>query len=282
MEAKINKIFVGNSGIPLTLISINNKKPSVFEKEFSRLGLHTYDYFITQDNGIYRGVNFAWQAMIQCTVDDIRKLYKKWYESETDSEVKNIFAKKFLDEKKEIYFHKECTWEKVGRESFVTAINKDKDLLDLLEKGIRMEIDGNPAWIKITDGAYHFVGLDWIKTAYEKCYKEDNPGDCFITTAVCDSFGKADDCYELTTFRNFRDKWLINQSDGKNLIAEYYEVAPKIVEKINSLANSAEVYKNIWCNYLSTCLEFIEVGENSKCKKIYVDMVNTLKGKFLK
>lgn len=105
---------------------------------------------------------------------------------------------------------------------------------------------------------------------------------CFITTAVCDSFGKADDCYELTAFRNFRDKWLVNQSNGKNLIAEYYNIAPKIVEKINSLANSAEVYKNIWNDYLSKCLNFIESGENSKCKKIYVEMVNTLKEKFLK
>ena len=110
---------------------------------------------------------------------------------------------------------------------------------------------------------------------------EPKPG-CFITTAVCDSFGKADDCYELTAFRNFRDKWLVNQADGKNLIAEYYNIAPKIVEKINSLANSAEVYKNIWNDYLSKCLNFIESGENSKCKKIYVDMVNTLKEKFLK
>ena len=112
---------------------------------------------------------------------------------------------------------------------------------------------------------------------------EDRPsGPCFITTAVCDSFGKADDCYELTAFRNFRDSWLALQADGKNLIAEYYEVAPKIVEKINSLSNSAAVYKNIWTDYLSKCLKSIEAGDNLNCKKIYVEMVNTLKEKFLK
>ena len=104
---------------------------------------------------------------------------------------------------------------------------------------------------------------------------------CFITTAVCESFGKADDCYELTAFRNFRDKWLALQTDGKILIDEYYEVAPKIVAKINSLSNSAEVYKNIWSEYLQSCLKAIEVGDNSKCKKIYVAMVNSLKEKFL-
>ena len=114
---------------------------------------------------------------------------------------------------------------------------------------------------------------------YDMRPKSDNS--CFITTAVCDSFGKADDCYELTAFRNFRDSWLINQSDGKKLIAEYYDVAPKIVEKINSLSNSAEIYKNIWRDYLSACLKSIEVGDNLNCKKIYVEMVNTLKEKFL-
>lgn len=112
--------------------------------------------------------------------------------------------------------------------------------------------------------------------------QQNNGGGCFITTAVCGSFGKADDCYELTAFRNFRDGWLVNQADGKNLIAEYYELAPKIVEKINSLADSAEVYKNIWRDYLSACLKFIEKGENLQCKKIYIDMVDTLKKNFLK
>lgn len=108
-----------------------------------------------------------------------------------------------------------------------------------------------------------------------------NDDSCFITTAVCESFGKSDDCYELTAFRNFRDIWLINQPDGKSLIDEYYKIAPKIVEKINSLSNSAEIYKNIWQDYLSKCLKSIEVGDNLNCKKIYVEMVNTLKEKFL-
>ena len=112
--------------------------------------------------------------------------------------------------------------------------------------------------------------------------REERPsGGCFITTAVCDSFGKADDCYELTAFRNFRDKWLANQSDGKNLIAQYYEIAPKIVAKINQLPNAAETYKNIWTDYLSRCLKLIETGDNSRCKEIYVRMVNNLKAKFI-
>ena len=37
---------------------------------------------------------------------------------------------------------------------------------------------------------------------------------CFITTAVCEFQGKADDCYELTTFRKFRDDWLAKAPGG--------------------------------------------------------------------
>ena len=119
-----------------------------------------------------------------------------------------------------------------------------------------------------------------MKEALYRSGKVDRPP-CFITTAVCDSFDKADDCYELTTFRKFRDKWLVKQSDGKSLVDEYYNIAPKIVEKINSLSDSAEIYKNIWRDYLSACLKFIESGDNQQCKKVYIRMVNALKEKFL-
>ena len=119
-----------------------------------------------------------------------------------------------------------------------------------------------------------------IKEAEYRTGRKERPP-CFITTAVCDSFGKADDCYELTAFRKFRDKWLVKQSDGKSLVDEYYNIAPKIVEKINSLSDSAEIYKNIWRDYLSACLKFIESGDNQQCKKVYVRMVTTLKEKFL-
>ena len=132
--------------------------------------------------------------------------------------------------------------------------------------------------------------LDLIKRAAElgsssakdECDKVWNSDSCFITTAVCDNFGKSDDCYELTTFRNFRDKWLINQSDGKSLIDKYYDIAPKIVSKINQLQNSNEIYKSIWSEYLKPCLKFIEDGKYQDCKNLYIKMVNVLQKSFLK
>lgn len=46
-------------------------------------------------------------------------------------------------------------------------------------------------------------------------------GGCYITTAVCEFYGKPDDCYELTEFRKFRDEWLALQPDGELLIKNY-------------------------------------------------------------
>lgn len=107
-------------------------------------------------------------------------------------------------------------------------------------------------------------------------------GGCYITTAVCDSLGKTDDCYELVTFRHFRDNWLIKQSDGEMLIREYYNVAPYIVEQINKRADAAKIYRSIWYKFLVLCLEHIERGELQQCKNTYLQMVRYLANKFLK
>ncbi len=111
----------------------------------------------------------------------------------------------------------------------------------------------------------------------ENSQKQNQNDGCFITTAVCENFGKPDDCFELTAFRNFRDGWLTVQPDGKNLIAEYYAVAPRIVANINRAANPEKIYETIREKYLEPCLNFIMRGDNLSCKNKYVEMVTELK-----
>lgn len=101
-------------------------------------------------------------------------------------------------------------------------------------------------------------------------------GGCYITTAICEEYGKADDCYELTVFRSFRDNWLIYQTDGKELIDRYYKTAPDVVELINQQENRTEIYRYLNDTYLAKCLEYIEKGENEKCKVLYIDMMEFL------
>lgn len=101
-------------------------------------------------------------------------------------------------------------------------------------------------------------------------------GGCYITTAICKEFNQPDDCYELMTLRNYRDGWLSQQVGGKELIAEYYECAPKIVEFINKMPNRKDIYRKINDCYLSKCIMFIEKGMFDQCKRKYVDMVKYL------
>lgn len=101
---------------------------------------------------------------------------------------------------------------------------------------------------------------------------------CYITTAVCEEYGKPDDCYELTAFRGFRDHWLLQQPEGKELIKRYYDTAPSIVEQINKQSDRAEIYRHLNERYLLKCLSYIEKGENEKCRDLYIAMMDYLQG----
>lgn len=103
---------------------------------------------------------------------------------------------------------------------------------------------------------------------------------CYITTAVCESFGKPDDCYELRLLREYRDTYLAALPDGEEMIHEYYDVAPSIVKHINSHDDSCGIYRSIWERYLYPCITMIEQGELSKCKDVYQDMVYTLRDEY--
>jgi len=96
---------------------------------------------------------------------------------------------------------------------------------------------------------------------------------CYITTAICEASGKADDCYELTILRKFRDEWLAKQPDGMYLINEYYETAPQIVSVINSLKDKERIYDFLNKNFLSKCIQYVDNNQMDDCKDCYMDMV---------
>lgn len=114
------------------------------------------------------------------------------------------------------------------------------------------------------------AGLPWSGR------KNGGGGGCYITTATMNHLNKADDCYELNTFREFRDNWLSEQTDGKELISQYYAIAPKIVEIIDNNPGKELIYNQIWTDYLSKCLYLIESNQFKECKDLYIEMVHHL------
>ncbi|MEF2597296.1 MAG: CFI-box-CTERM domain-containing protein [Lachnospiraceae bacterium] len=103
---------------------------------------------------------------------------------------------------------------------------------------------------------------------------------CYITTAVCETFGKPDDCYELRLLRTYRDGYLAGTPGGEEMIRKYYDVAPSIVKHINQRPDRKEIYQSIWDEYLSPCIGLIESHQLEDCRVRYEDMVHTLAEKY--
>lgn len=104
---------------------------------------------------------------------------------------------------------------------------------------------------------------------------------CYITTAVCETLGKGDECYELSLLRDYRDEYLMSLSEGEKIVKEYYNIAPTIVTHINRRKDADKIYSDIWDEYLQPCVSMIEAGEQAACKKTYSDMVRNLQKQYL-
>lgn len=104
---------------------------------------------------------------------------------------------------------------------------------------------------------------------------------CYITTAVCQSQNKPDDCYELTLLRGYRDHYMMQTEDGIATVEQYYNIAPTIVKRIARRDDASEIYASIWKEYLQPCIMMIENNELEACRVCYTDMVHSLEKKYL-
>jgi len=73
--------------------------------------------------------------------------------------------------------------------------------------------------------------------------EEESKG-CYLTTACIESIGLSDNCLELKVLRNFRDKVLLQTSNGRKAVKEYYHLAPKIISSIKEHEKDGE--QKIW------------------------------------
>lgn len=133
------------------------------------------------------------------------------------------------------------------------------------------------AWIEAYPKYIYQVGTyELLAAGFRKKFKL-----CFLTTAVCEYENKPDDCYELETLRAFRDGYLASSENGKELIEEYYNIAPGIVTSIFVRCEGDTVYPMIRDKYIAPCISDIENGKMESCKNRYITMVNELKSKYL-
>lgn len=182
-----------------------------------------------------------------------------------------------------------------ANEKMSVLSNKRKQEEFLLNQNMALVIYMNPAILEQNKRS----GEAFVKVILEK-WKENFPTTnlkystfeqinsgftrkfCYITTAVCETLNKPDDCYELTLFRNYRDLYLQNQENGMEVIKEYYDIAPTIVKRINKRPDRKYIYDRLWREHLSQCLRCIEEGQNEKCLYLYEQMVIELTDMFFK
>lgn len=103
--------------------------------------------------------------------------------------------------------------------------------------------------------------------------------ECFLTTACVNYYSLADDSYELTTLRTFRDQYMLRSREGKVLVTEYYRIAPLIVSKIKKDKEHQKVYQYIYQRIQKACAE-IEQKQNAIAQQTYTALVAHLSKKY--
>ena len=104
--------------------------------------------------------------------------------------------------------------------------------------------------------------------------------DCYITSACSEAKGLPDDCDELMTLRDFRDNWLAKELNGKEVIEEYYRIAPRIVEAIHADPLGREILQSLYDEMIVPCVRYIKSGENNNAYELYRRMTINLKEKY--
>ena len=142
---------------------------------------------------------------------------------------------------------------------------------------------------KMTGGWYcHYYG-DYVEGTHDGygCpgWQDESSGGgsgsdgCFLTSACVKHLGKADNCEELETLRQFRDGYMAKTNDGLRLIKEYYATAPQIVTEIDKSSNKAHYYDGIYA-IICKCISLIKQNKLDDAVCEYSNMVLSLKKEF--
>lgn len=112
--------------------------------------------------------------------------------------------------------------------------------------------------------------------------RKDSSSDCFLTTACVVAKNLPDGCYELKTLRGFRDSYIKGLPNGEEIIKEYYDIAPKIIDAIEKEPNADCIFRKLFEELVQPCVHYIEQRQNEMAYALYEKTVLKLKEKYLK
>lgn len=98
-------------------------------------------------------------------------------------------------------------------------------------------------------------------------------GGCFITTAVCENRGEADDCETLQKLRGFRDGFMQSSPNHRSLVSLYYSIAPGIVERIKTRSDAKAFLDYLYGRFIVPAIAAIDHGDLFDAFNIYTQML---------
>lgn len=104
---------------------------------------------------------------------------------------------------------------------------------------------------------------------------KEEEGNCFITTACVKYYKLPDNCQELQILRKFRDTYLIKSTKGRRLVAQYYDIAPELVKKLEAAPDKKLLFGEIFAQIRKSCTA-IENGDFEKARITYQQAVRHL------
>lgn len=112
-------------------------------------------------------------------------------------------------------------------------------------------------------------------------YNNTESDQCFISVACIKAKGLPSDCYELRILRKFRDEYVKNLFDGNEIVENYYDIASTIVNKINELPNTNEIFQDIYTDLVLESVFLIENNKNQQAFFYFKEFIDNLKKKYL-
>ena len=108
----------------------------------------------------------------------------------------------------------------------------------------------------------------------------DKGGGCYITTALCDVLGYADDCSIMTSLRQFRDKHMRGNEKYNSLLNEYDVVGPQIASAIAHDSDNHGLCLYLLKVFFNPIVEQLGKKNYSLAVEAYKKMVSFLKERY--
>ena len=113
-------------------------------------------------------------------------------------------------------------------------------------------------------------------------FEMNSSGGCYLTTACTEAMDLPDNCYELETMRAFRDGYLTHEvNNGKEIIEEYYTVAPEIVTAVNTQCDSKDIWRKLYYDEILPCVDLINSSRYEDALIRYQNITDSLLKKYV-